>query len=76
MTYCPLTPDWQNGNDDCLDAKPATTEPANFTFIDVLPSDTLADIARRAYGSNNVVNRLKIELANNGNITGTIRIPK
>jgi nucleoid-associated protein YgaU len=76
MTYCPLTPDWQNGEDALPEARPATSEPANFIFIDVLPSDTLADIARRAYGTNNVINRLKIELANNGNITGTIRIPK
>jgi hypothetical protein len=28
------------------------------------------------YGNNNVLNRLKLELANNGQITGTIRVPK
>jgi len=76
MTYNPLTPDWQNGEDALPDARPTTAEPANFTFTDVLPSETLADVARRVYGSNNVVNRLKIELANNGEITGRIRIPR
>lgn len=76
MTYDPLTPDWQNGDDDCGDACPTTTEPAQYRFYEVLPSDTLADIARKVYGANNVINRLKIELANNGNITGIIRIPK
>lgn len=76
MSYDPLTPDWQNGEDDCADVCPTTSEPAQFQFYEVLPSDTLADIARKVYGTNNVINRLKIELANGGNIIGTIRIPK
>lgn len=76
MTYDPLCPDWQNGDDDCGDVLPITNEPAQFRFYEVLPSDTLADIARKMYGTNNVINRLKIELANGGNITGIIRIPK
>jgi hypothetical protein len=76
MDYCPNVPDWQNGEDDCQDVTPVTNEPANFTFTDVLPSETVADVAKRVYGNNNVINRLKLELANNGNITGTIRVPK
>jgi hypothetical protein len=76
MSYCPNVPDWQNGEDDYTDITPVTNEPANFTFTDVLPSETVADVAKRVYGNNNVINRLKLELANNGNITGTIRVPK
>ena len=76
MTTYSDSPDWQTGDDDCQDARPATNEPAAYTFTDVLPSETLADVAKRVYGNNNVLNRLKLELANNGTITGTIRVPK
>jgi hypothetical protein len=76
MDYCPNVPDWQHGEDTPMDATPVTNEPANFTFTEVLPSETVADVAKRVYGNNNVINRLKLELANNGNITGTIRVPK
>lgn len=69
-------PDWQHGDDDCQEARPSTQEPAAYTFTQVLPSETLADVAKRVYGNNNVLNRLKLELANNGNITGTIRVPR
>jgi hypothetical protein len=53
-----------------------TNEPAMYYFVDVKPGEHLGDLARRVYGTNNVINRLKIELANGGNIVGTIRIPK
>ena len=76
MTYNPNLPDWQNGEDELCEVRPETTEPANYTFTDVLPSETLADVAKRVYGNNNVINRLKLELANNGEISGRIRIPK
>lgn len=76
MTYNPNLPDWQNGNDELPEIRPTTNEPANYQFTDVLPSETLADVAKRVYGNNNVINRLKLELANNGDITGRIRVPK
>lgn len=76
MGYSKDVPDWQNGLDDCQDATPSTNEPAGYTFTDVLPSETIADVAKRVYGNNNVINRLKLELANNGNIIGRIRVPK
>jgi hypothetical protein len=76
MTFDPNLPDWQHGEDELCELKPTTTEPANYTFTDVLPSETLADVAKRVYGNNNVINRLKLELANNGDITGRIRVPK
>lgn len=78
MTYnenLPL-PDWQNGEDELPELRPVTNEPAGYQFTDVLPSETLADVAKRVYGNNNVINRLKLELANNGDITGRIRVPK
>lgn len=71
--------DWnQFDQPDPVDATclPVTNEPARYIFVDVKPGETLADLARRVYGSNNVLNRLKIELANGGNIVGTIRVPK
>ena len=76
MTYSKDCPDWQNGEDEIKEVGPITNEPAGYTFTDVLPSETLADVAKRVYGNNNVINRLKLELANNGNITGRIRVPK
>jgi nucleoid-associated protein YgaU len=53
-----------------------TNEPARYIFVDVKPGEQLADLARRVYGTNNVINRMKIEMANGGNICGTIRCPK
>ena len=76
MTYNKDVPDWQNGLDECMEISPTTTEPAGYTFTDVLPSETVADVAKRVYGNNNVINRLKLELANNGNVIGRIRVPK
>jgi hypothetical protein len=76
MGYNKDVPDWQHGEDELCEVRPTTAEPAGYTFTDVLPSETVADVAKRVYGNNNVINRLKLELANNGNVTGRIRVPK
>jgi hypothetical protein len=76
MTYNPNMPDWLHNEHDCQEVGPATNEPAGYRFVDVLPGETLGDLAKRVYGNNNVLNRLKLDLANNGQITGTIRVPK
>lgn len=55
---------------------PVTNEPARYVFVDVRPGEHLGDLTRRVYGTNNVINRMKIEMANGGNIVGTIRCPK
>lgn len=71
-------PDWQHFDKaDVVETAPTmTNEPAAYRLVDVKPGENLADLARRVYGSNNVLNRLKIELANGGNVVGTIRVPK
>ena len=76
MTYNMNIPDWLDSETDCKEGSPATTEPAGYTFVDVIPGETLGNLAKRVYGNNNVLNRLKLDLANNGQITGTIRVPK
>lgn len=71
--------DWsQFDQPDVVDStcQVVTNEPARYVLVDVKPGEHLADLARRVYGTNNVLNRLKIELANGGNIVGTVRIPK
>jgi LysM repeat protein len=72
------TPDWQHFDSaDTNETAPAlTNEPAAYRYVDVKPGEHLADLARRVYGTNNVLNRLKIELANGGNVVGTIKVPK
>ena len=69
-------PDWQDGADDTDEVRPTTNDAYACEMYLVKPSQTIADVARCCYGSNNVVNRLKLELANNGNITGWIKVPK
>jgi hypothetical protein len=72
------TPDWQHfDHADVHETAPTSTnQPATYKLVEVKPGEHLGDLARRVYGSNNVLNRLKIELANGGNIFGTIKVPK
>jgi hypothetical protein len=74
--YFNQLPTWQHGQDVPEQPAPTTNEPAAYRLVDVQPGETLADLTRRVYGSNNVINRLRIELANGGKISGTVRIPK
>lgn len=77
QTYNKNLPDWQDGSeDDGQNIQAQQQEPANYMFVDVRLDENLGDLAKRVYGSNNVINRLKLDLANNGNITGRIRAPK
>ena len=69
-------PDWQNGYDELPEVCPTTNEPAAYSFTQVIPGETLAAVAKRVYGSNNVLNRLRLELANNGKIEGLIKVPR
>lgn len=69
-------PDWQNGHDDTGEVQPQINDAPNFTYTHVQPGETCGDVAKRCYGNNNVINRLKLELANNGNVFGFIRVPK
>lgn len=69
-------PDWQDGDDETDEVKPQNLDAANYTYTEVRPSESCGDVAKRMYGSNNVINRLKLELANNGNVFGFIRVPK
>jgi hypothetical protein len=69
-------PDWQNGADDTDEVAPQTLDAANFTYTYVLPNESCGDVAKRCYGNNNVINRLRLELANNGNVFGFIRVPR
>lgn len=70
-------PDWQDGADDTDEVLPTTNDAMGFTTTYVRPSETLADVARRCYGSNNVINRMRLLLANGGEIKpGYIKVPK
>lgn len=71
-------PDWLHGHDDSeLDeVQPQVVDAPNYTYTYVHAHETCGDVAKRCYGNNNVINRLKLELANNGNVFGFIRVPK
>ena len=68
--------DGLEGNNSDDEVRIMTNDPAQYRFVLVREHENLPDVARRVYGQNNVVNRLRIDLANNGNIFGWIRIPK
>jgi hypothetical protein len=68
--------DGLEGNNSDDEVRIMTNDPQLYDFVQVKEHENLADVARRVYGSNNVINRSRIDLANNGNIFGWIRIPK
>lgn len=70
-------PTWLDGSDGDEEVAPTTNDPISFTTTYVRPSETLADVAKRCYGANNVITRTRLLLANGGEIKpGYIRVPK
>ena len=67
---------WLDDNSSDDEVRILTNDPAKYDYTLVREHEGLADVARRVYGSNNVINRAKLDTANNGNILGWIRIPR
>jgi hypothetical protein len=67
---------WEDQDTTNDEIRIVDNDPAKYDYTLVKEHENLADVARRVYGSNNVVNRAKLDLANNGNIFGWIRIPR
>ena len=67
---------WLDDNSADDEVLIVTNDPAKYDYTVVREHESVADVARRVYGSNNVLNRTKLDLANNGNLFGWIRIPR
>jgi hypothetical protein len=67
---------WLDDNSSNDEIMIMTNDPAKYDYTLVREHEQLADVTRRVYKQNNVINRLRLDLANNGNIFGWIRIPR
>ena len=68
--------DGYNGDNTDDEVRIVDNDPAKYDFTLVREHENLPEVTRRVYGSNNVINRTRLDLANNGNIFGWIRIPR
>jgi hypothetical protein len=69
-------PNWQHGTVDYADLKFEQRNPSAFRMVEVIPGESLGDLTRRVMGTNTKVARDLIYEANDGQIFGTVKVPK
>lgn len=69
-------PNWQHGYTDYPDLKFIQNAPTAFRNVEVIPGESLGDLTRRVLGTNTKTARELIMEANNGDIRGTVQVPK